>query len=641
MSARSNGDKPPHTEYTAPSRKNARAAQKPLRDIGVERFMRPHGALVGEGHVRQGSAFDMLGKRKKEVPKSRKEKLEVARDRAGKKNGAGDEDDLDGKTGSNNKTNDPLAAPDGRGDTPAEAFNATDWDETLWENQDEFADSTEQEKTKQESSKRVLQTLRPNVVRPATASRNLKAKAGAWGTSKLQKPTEDVANTLAPPIADRATIRRRILAVKNRPTAEERFRKDYFERTRKSALETTKRQAPAESPSPPRRQPPQKGQRKRKASPPAPVFSTDEAEDKEDDEDLPIGPKDRRRRATPASRPQRHSSRNQKGASALPDKGVHSQEEDDEDGPPIVQTNRRHRAQSTVLSRSNDTPEQHIASPLSSNSKAAAGRLLQTVQEVFSPLSVNRDLQDNEEDDDEEEDDDDDDDDLPAVQPKRRRRVQPAPPPQTINSANQGAASLLPSDTRVTRSPTGRLAHTVQDVAFPLSDNAAVDQLLQLRAPLPLNAPDLSHIPMARFPPTNFTSGFKAVNSQPKRARATTITTATAKKDTTPSPPRKKSRAAPKGKSAKTAAKPAARLADKPTTRHAPKTVAKTTAKPAVAKPEKSPAAPVKKTGAAAIAGKKGMASKPVVKKKRKAGHDSVSASSKSTSDHDDWLDDC
>ena len=431
----------------------------------------------------------------------------MARDEVGGKTGAGDEDDLDSKTGRDNDTNDPTLAPGTRGDTPGQMFTATDFDETLWGKQDEPDDATEPQEARQSNNNPALQSLRPNVVRPAP-SRNLKAKAGAWGTSKLAIQQKDVVSTPVPSAVDKAAlIRRRLVAVKNKPTAEERFRKDYFERIKNPVIKTPKPQAPVDSPSLPGRQPPQKGQRKRRASPRATVFSSDEedeVDDEDEDEDVPVVLMNRHRRATTASRPQYHDRQNQKATSALPDKAVadqvSQQEDDDEededddddddddeddDDPPIVQPSRRRRVQFTSPSQSNDSPDQPNTSPLSSNSKAAAGRLLQTVQDVSSPLSdkalVDQRLQ--------VDDDEVKEGDAPIAEHDRRHRAQPAPPSKTNNS--------------------------------PLSDNAAVNQLLQLGAAPPSKTPDLSHIPMAQFPtaasmvhfpPTTFTPGSKAVN---------------------------------------------------------------------------------------------------------------------------------
>ena len=333
----------------------------------------------------------------------------MARDEVGGKTGAGDEDDLDSKTGRDNDTNDPTLAPGTRGDTPGQMFTATDFDETLWGKQDEPDDATEPQEARQSNNNPALQSLRPNVVRPAP-SRNLKAKAGAWGTSKLAIPQKDVISTPVPSAADKAAlIRRRLVTVKNKPTAEERFRKDYFERVKNPVIKTPKPQAPVDSPSLPGRQPPQKNQRKRRASPRATVFSSDEddeVDDEDEDEDVPVVLMNRHRRATTAERPQYHDRQNQKATSALPDKAVadqvSQQEDDDEededddndedddeddDDPPIVQPSRRRRVQFTSPSQSNDSPDQPTTSPLSSNSKAAAGRLLQTVKDVSSPLS--------------------------------------------------------------------------------------------------------------------------------------------------------------------------------------------------------------------------------------------------------------
>jgi hypothetical protein len=225
MSAPNNGGKPRRAEYTAPSRKNARAAQKPMRDIGVEQFKRPGGTLLGAGHVRPGSAFDTLARKKG------RDRFEVARDQVGGKTGAGDEADLDCKTGRDNDTDDPADAPDARGDMPGQVPTPLDLDESLWGKQDDTDEAIEpQESNQQESTNKILQNLRPNVVRTAPASRNLKANAGAWGASKLKEPEKDVVDTAARPTAahltaaNRAMIRRRLLAVKNKPTAEEHFR---------------------------------------------------------------------------------------------------------------------------------------------------------------------------------------------------------------------------------------------------------------------------------------------------------------------------------------------------------------------------------------------------------------------------------
>jgi hypothetical protein len=194
MSAPSNGDRPPRIEFSAPSRKKARAAPKPLRDIGVEQFKKPGGTLVGKGHVIQGSAFDTLGKKKKQIQKRHKDKVEVAQDevdkkrKAARKTAVGDEDDLDGEAGANKETNDPTDAPEARNDTPGKGFTATDMDESLWGEQDE------PQEPKQEANNKVLQDLRPNVVRSTPTSRILKAKAGAWGASKLIKPAKETVN---------------------------------------------------------------------------------------------------------------------------------------------------------------------------------------------------------------------------------------------------------------------------------------------------------------------------------------------------------------------------------------------------------------------------------------------------------------
>jgi hypothetical protein len=663
MSAPSNSGKPRRTEYTAPSRKNARAAQKPMRDIGVEQFRRPVGTLLGAGHVRPGSAFDTLARKKG------RDRFEVARDEVDGKTGAGDEADLDSRAYRDIDTDDPADAPDARGDTPGQVPTPTDLDESLWGKQDSSDEATKpQESNQQESTNKILQNLRPNVVRTAPASRNLKANAGAWGASKLKEPEKDVVDTAARPTAahltaaNRAMIRRRLLAVKNKPTAEESFRKEYFERTKKLVIQTPKRQAPVDNPSTSRRQPPQKSQRKRRASPAAPVFSSeeeDEVDDEDEDDDVPIATNNRRRHVTTAPRPQIHNRQNQKATSALPDKAVVDQVlqeegDDDDDGGdlPTVQTNRRRRTQPAPPSQINSSPDLPTTSSLSSNSKAAAGPLLQTIQDVSSPLSdkalVDQHLQDDNEDDD---DDDDDDDDPPITQTNRRRRAKPAPPPQTNNSFDQPDNSLQ-NNPKAAPDPVLQFA---TEQFSPLSTRATFDRLLQLGAQPPRSrTPDLSHIPMARFPPTasmvrpstaSFTPGFKAINAprpqsqlqpqtptpkkgtahppQPKRARATvpppvtTVKATIAKKDATPSPPRKKSRAAPKGK-------PAAKPAAKP----APKTAAKTI---------KTTAAPIKKKGAAAVASKKGMATK-VVKKKSKPGYDKVSVTDESGSAHDsDW----
>ena len=611
MSAPSNGDKPAYIEYTAPTRKNVRRTPKPLRDIGVEQFVRPGGTLIDAGHILPGSAFDTLARKKKPLQNQGGKRVKMSQYEVGEKTGNGGKTDLKGKTGVDDKTNNPAVAPGARGDTPRQGFNATDWDESLWGEHDESIDGIKPQEARQKRNDRVLKDLRPNVAIPAPAARTLKAKAGAWGASKLAKPAKDVVNTAAHPTADKADSnayeafdekkKRQALAAKNKPTTEEKFRNDYLaNRNERPVVQVSEGEAEVE----PRGQPPQRKQRKRKASPPPPFFSEDE-EDEDDDDDIPVVTNKRPGCAKPAARIQTHDTRSKKATSALPAKAVvdhfseeednndnygkddnddddddDDDDEDDEDDIPVPSNNRRRRTKPA------SRPQPH-----GSQDEKAVGN------------------QHSQDDDDENGDNDDDDEnDAPIVQTNRRRRAQPAQPSQPNDIPNQ---------------PTGP----------PLSDNAAINQLMQLGAP-PTQAHVLAHIPLAQFPigttasqpqpqpqperqtqrqpqrqpqperqpqAQSQTPPKKGVARplQPKRSRPTTAAT-TNKQDTTPSPPSKKPRVARKTEPQKPVAK-----------REPAKTVAKT----AAAKADVAPAAPAKK-GVAAIKGKKGVAVKKSIPKK-------------------------
>jgi hypothetical protein len=626
MSAPSNGDKPAYTEYTAPTRKNVRRAPKPLRDIGVEQFVRPGVTLIGAGHVLPGSAFDMLARKKKPLQKQGGKRVKMSQYEVGEKTGNGGKTDLKGKTGVDDKTNNPAVAPGARGDTPRQGFNATDWDESLWGEHDESIDGIKPQEARQKRNNRVLKDLRPNVAIPAPAARTLKAKAGAWGASKLMKPKQDVENTVAHPTANKADPdaleafeekrKRQALAAKNKPTAEESYSNGHFaKRNEKAIVQVHKGKADVEYPSSLCGQPPQRKQRKRKASPTAPFFSEDE-EDEDDEDDIPVVPKIRPGRAKPASRIQTHDTRNKKATSAIPAKTVVEQlsqddeeedddadddndddeddDDDDEDDMPVVLNNRRRRTERASQSQAHD-----------SQNEEAVG---------------NQRPQDDEDEDNDDDDDDDVDDGTPIVQINRRRRAQPAQPSQPNDIPNQ---------------PTAR----------PLSDNAAINLLMQLGAP-PTQAQVLAHIPLAQFSTTIPASQPRpqprrqpqperqtqrqpqperqtqrqpqperqpqpqvqtlpkkgvAHPPQPKRARPTTATTN--KKDTTPSPPSKKPRVARKTEP------------QKPVTKREPANPTAKEEEPA--KAAEKPAAPAKK-GVAAIKGKKGVAvKKPIPKKGR------------------------
>jgi hypothetical protein len=614
MSAPSNGDKPAYTEYTAPTRKNVRRAPKPLRDIGVEQFVRPGVTLIGAGHVLPGSAFDMLARKKKPLQKQGGKRVKMSQYEVGEKTGTGGKTDLKGKTGVDDKTNNPAVAPGARGDTPRQGFNATDWDESLWGEHDESIDGIKPQEARQKRNDRVLKDLRPNVAIPAPAARTLKAKAGAWGASKLAKPAKDVVNTVAHPTANKPDFiaheafeekkKRQALAAKNKPTAEEKSKNDYLAKRNEKPVV----QVPVEDSSPSRGQPPQRKQRKRKASPPAPFFSED------DEDDIPVVPKNRPGRAKPASRVQTHDTRNKKATSALPAKAVVEQlsqddeedddadddndddeddDDDDEGDMPVVLNNRRRRTEPASQSQAHD----------SQNEEAVGNHHSQ--------------------DDEDEDNDDEEDNDTPIVQINRRRRAQPAQPSQPNDIPNQ---------------PT---------TAQPLSDNAAINLLMQLGAP-PTQAQVLTHIPLAQFPTTVPASQPRpqprrqpqperqtqpqpqperqpqaqsqtplkkgvAHPPQPKRARPATTAT-TNKKDTTPSPPSKKPRVARKTEPQKPVAK---REPARPATKTAATTDAKSPAANTAAKDDGTPIAPAKK-GVAAIKGKKGVAvKKPIPKKGR------------------------
>ena len=631
MSAPSNGDKPAYREYTAPPKKTARRDRKPQRNIGVKQFTRPGGTLMGEGKVRPGSAFEMLGRKKKHVQEQVGERVKLSQYEVDKKTGTG------GKTAVKDNTNDPVVAPDTRGDTPGGGIIDTDFDKTPWGEQDESVDAPKPQEARQIANNRVLQDLRPNVAIPAPAGNNLKAKAGAWGASKLLKSAKDVVNTADHPttnnvdsVARDAFIeqrKRRAIAEANKPTAEDSFRKNYNERRGKPVVQVRKDRAPVNNPSPPRGQPPQKNRRSRKAS--GLVFSSEEEsvledddDDDDDEDDAPIVAKGRRSRAKPKSRPQIHDTRNKKAISSLPSKAVvdHISDEDDDDDDPIVSNNRRRRAKLASRLQIHDSQDQKATS--SSPVKAVANQHPQ----------------------DDEDEDEDKDDEIPIAQVNRRT----APPSQLNDIPTKPTAPPLPS---VSKAAAEKPAQVAQDVSATLSDNAAIDQLMQLGAP-PTQAQVLSHIPLAHFPTGTAASLFKATPAsqpqpgsqtqrqpqsqappkkgvahapQPKRARPTTIAP-TKKDDTTPSPPHKKSRAAPKKEPEKPATKrePAEPVAKreqpaKPVTkREQPaepviKPAANTAAKPAAADSIKT-APPAKKKGVAAIVGKKGVAVK-IVKK--------------------------
>lgn len=598
MSAPSNGDKPAYIEYTAPTRKNVRRTPKPLRDIGVEQFVRPGGTPIGAGHILPGSAFDTLARKKKPLQNQGGKRVKMSQYEVGEKTGNGGKTDLKGKTGVDDKTNNPAVAPGARGDTPRQGFNATDWDESLWGEHDESIDGIKPQEARQKRNDRVLKDLRPNVAIPAPDARTLKAKAGAWGASKLAKPAKDVVNTVAHPTANKPDSiaheafeekkKRQALAAKNKPTAEESYRNDRFaKRNEKAIVQVHKGKADVEYPSPSRVQPPQRKQRKRKASPPAPFFSED------DEDDIPVVPKNRPGRAKPASRIQTHDTRNNKATSALPAKTVVEQlsqddeedddadddndddeddDDDDEDDMPVVLNNRRRRTRPASQFQAHD----------SQNEEAVGNHHSQD---------------DEDEDNDNEDNDDEEDNDTPIVQINRRRRAQPAQPSQPNDIPNQ---------------PT---------TAQPLSDNAAINLLMQLGAP-PTQAQALAHIPLAQFPtntpasqprpqpqpqpqperqpqPQPQTPLKKGVAHppQPKRARPATTATTNKKDTTTPSPPSKKPRVARKTEPQKPA-KPATKEEEP-------------------AKAAEKPAAPAKK-GVAAIKGKKGVAvKKPIPKKGR------------------------
>jgi hypothetical protein len=638
MSAPSNGDKPAYREYTAPSRKTARCDRKPQRNIGVKQFTRPSGTLMGEGKVRPGSAFEMLGRMKKQVQKQGGERVKLSQYEVDKKTGTG------GETAVDDNTNDPVVAPDTRGDTPGEGIIDTDFDETLWGEQDESVDAPKPQEARQIGNNRVLQDLRPNVTIPVPAGNNLKAKAGAWGASKLLKSAKDVVNTADHPttnsvdsVARDAFIKqrkRRALAEENKPTAEDSFRNNYNERRGKPVVQVRKDRAPVNNPSPPRGQSPQKNRRRRKAS--GPVFSSEEEdvlEDDEDDEDddddddeddAPIVAKGRRSRAKPKSRPQIHDTRNKKATSSLPSKAVvdhlsDEDDDDDDDDDPIVSNNRRRRAK----------PASRLQTHDSQNQKATSSSPVKTVANQYP--------QDDE--------DEDEDDDIPIAQVNRRSRAKPAPPSQLNDIPTKPTAPLLPS---VSKAAAEKPVQVAQDVSATLSDDAAIDQLMRLGAP-PTQAQVLSHIPLVHFPVGTTASLSKATPAsqpqpgpqtqrqpqsqappkkgvahapQPKRARPTTTAAPTKKDDTTPSPPHKKSRAAPKREPAKPATK--REPAEPVTKREQPAKPVTKTEQPAesATKPAAKPAAadsiatapPAKKKGVAAIAGKKGMAVK-IVKK--------------------------
>ena len=583
MSTPDSSDKPPHTEYTALSRKNNRAAQKPLRDIGVGRFIRPGGTMVVAGHVMPGSAFETLGRKKKGVQR----KVEVARDMS--REGTVDDE----------KTNDPVVAPDIRGDTPGAAVMEADLEHTPSDKQDKPVDVIKPQEEKHEGSDRALQTLRPNVVRPAPVARQIKAKAGAWGNSKLMKPAKDtVKPTGASPSTDRAdSIARATLAAETTTRSERLARGMALPRDRKFAIERTKRLAPVDSLGPlPRKQlpQPQRVNKKRRASLTAPLFSLseeggpkDDDDDDDDDDDILAVKNNRRRRVTfalpsqaspPQTPPPRlQDSPDQKAAFTLPDKTVGEQlPQLDDDDPLILDPNTRPRrrcAKPASHHQVHTTTNQPESSPLSETTKAAADALLQLSQEVPSPVP---------------------------------------------NPTEAAADALL---------------QLSQDVSPSLSDKAAINQLLQLGAP-PSDASIHPSIPMAKFSnatPTPRSTPTdrpqpqlhpkpqsqlqlelprqkgKAYRPQPKRARPKNLdpTTTTSNDPTqnspTPSPPNKEIKPAPKAKPAK-----------KPTT--------SPTVTAFVANPPNTPAAATStmKTGAAAVARKKGVATKIAAPKKKR-----------------------
>jgi len=608
MSTPDGGDKPLHTEYTGSSKKK-RPAQHPLRDIGVERFRRPGGTLVDEGHVRQGSAFEMLGRKKTDLEKRAREKFDVARDEGDEKTRAGRKANLDGKTGVKDKTNGPTDAPNTGRDTTAEANAVTGLDETQKQKQkqkqDKSINALQQQESGQEDSKRVLQTLRPNVVRPTPAHRVIKAKPGAWGTRMLMKPAKHIVTTPAYPVANKAdSTAREVPAVKNKPDGKGP-QGTALQHNKKSVVKTTKRQVPVDSPSPPQKLSPRKNKKRRKVSS-APLFSSGEEDDLEKDEldNAPIVRRHDRRRAQHVSPPCVHDSPNQSAASPLlVDDQDEDEEEDDREDTPVVQPNRRRRAGAALPLQIRDSPEQApVPSPSSSVIDAA-----NTLMEIRAAPSV------------EIGDDDEDQDDLeatPIVQPTRRRRAKPATPPcQFSDSPDQTSA---PSQ--------------------PLSDNAAVDRLLQLGAPPSGQAPGVSSssIPTARFPTavTAITSRFTPINTPQRQARSQSQSQPPPEPKPQAPPqkviPHPREPPGPKKKKMIFEDQPVAGL-PRAAVPAKPKTTRRATAAPRkkpAPKPKKTAAATAaaadpdapEKRGAAAIAGKKGQATKPMVKNKKRAG---------------------
>jgi hypothetical protein len=362
-------------------------------------------------------------------------------------------------------------------------------DESLWGEQDE------PQEPKQEANNKVLQDLRPNVVRSTPTSRTLKAKAGAWGASKLIKPAKETVNVATYTAAEWAdSTARAAVAAKTKWRDVQRRQVAKLERYRMDVPESTRRQASVSSPSPPPGQPPKRTRRKRRESRAAHVFSSDEDDDEDDEEDeSPINQPNRHRRAKPASRPQTRDIPNKKATllssgnavvDQLPqeeddedDDSDYDDDDDDNDDPSIVPADRRRRAQP---SRSKDSPNQNATSSLPA--KALVYELSQG------------------EDDD---GDDDEDGDPPIVHTNRRRRAQPAPPSQPKDNQDQPTTPPLSS---ASKAAAGRLLQTSKTYprlsqTTPLSTSSCNSELLRLASlaqPYPWQASPMalpSHFP--------------------------------------------------------------------------------------------------------------------------------------------------
>ena len=611
MSAPGGGGNSLRTEYTAPSKKK-RPAQQPQRDIGVERFRRPGGTLVGEGHVRRGSAFEMLGRKKRAG-----ERFGVARDMGGEKTRAGVKVDLDGKAGVKNKTNDPTDTPGTRGNAKRGSGAATSLDETLSGEQGKSIDATRSQASRQEGSHRALQTLRPNVVRPTPASRIIKARPGAWGNSLLMKPTKDIAKTVTYPTTNRpdSDARGVLAAAKDKPGDGKRPEGTAPQHDDKSAIKTTKRQAPVDSPSSPQKQSPQRKRKKRKASPALPVFSSSSEEG--EPEDAAAIRHHGRRGAERVSRPQHHDSPVQPATLPLPDKAAVDEPDEDED------------------EDENDSEDEDTCSVQPSRRRPRA------------KAAVDQLLESNE--------DQDEKDDEDGNIPKCRRRARPASPPQSHDSANQPPTPSPPlSDIAAAHillslgAPQPRDSPNQPRVSSPpLTDIDAAHILLSLAASQS-EAPILPSIPMARFPTATTNSRFTPINPPQRQTRAQAQAQAEPQPQPEPEPqpppkkviPHPRERPQPKKARASTPVAGPPRAVAKPkkprATAPKPKPAAKIPAKPAKITATDAGSPAPKKRGKAAIAGKKGMAAKSKTKKKKVAEYTMEVVDGSESGDDDD-----